>query len=219
MMADAPLDLRAALAADLLRIGAVVLRPEAPFTWASGLRAPIYCDNRTTLAFPDVRRHIRDGFAALAAHHGLRPDLIAGTATAGIPHAAWLADALELPMCYVRAKPKEHGRGNQIEGRVLPGQRVLLVEDLVSTGGSALAAALALRDAGADVVACLAIFTYGFARAERAFHDANVPLHALTDYDALVGAASLSPETQATLRAWREDPDAWSAEWGVRNAE
>ncbi len=202
------------VARDLLRIGAVELRPSDPFTWASGLRSPIYCDNRLTLSEPAVRRRLTDGFAALVEAHDLAPDVVAGTATAGIPHAAWLADRLGLPMVYVRASAKGHGRGNQIEGRLPEDARVVLIEDLVSTGGSSLAAVAALRAAGAEVVATLAVFSYAFDRAADAFRAAGVPLYTLTDYPALLGAATeagaVTEADLATLRAWREDPQAWS---------
>lgn len=201
------------LAHDLLRIGAVELRPGTPFTWASGLKSPIYCDNRLTLSEPEVRSRLADGFIALVEKHGWSPDVIAGTATAGIPHAAWLADRLNLPLVYVRSKPKGHGRGNQIEGRLRRGARVLLIEDLVSTGGSSLAAVEALRDAGAEVIATLAIFSYAFDRARTAFDEADVPLYTLTDYPALIEVArasgSLSEGEHSALQAWREDPDGW----------
>lgn len=207
------------LARDLLRIGAVELRPNDPFTWASGLRSPIYCDNRLTLSEPAVRRRLTDGFAALVEAHGLAPDVVAGTATAGIPHAAWLAERLGLPMVYVRSSPKGHGRGNQIEGRLAARARVVLVEDLVSTGGSSLAAVEALREAGAEVLATLAVFSYAFDRAAAAFEEAGVPLATLTDYPALLGVATemgvVSEADLAALRAWREDPDGWSAAVGA----
>jgi orotate phosphoribosyltransferase len=192
----------------------VLLRPDAPFTWASGLQSPIYCDNRLTLSDPAVRRRLTDGFLAVLAREGLVPDVVAGTATAGIPHAAWLADRLEKPLVYVRASPKGYGRGNQIEGRLGEGARVVLVEDLVSTGGSSLAAVETLCAAGAEVRAVVAVFSYGLARAEEAFRVAGVPLFALSDYDALLTAARaegrLDDGALAALRAWREDPQAWS---------
>ncbi|HLA64363.1 MAG TPA: orotate phosphoribosyltransferase [Rhodothermales bacterium] len=209
-----------AVAADLLAVGAVTLRPGEPFTWASGLKSPIYCDNRLTLASPDVRRRLTDGFAAELERRGLRPDVVAGTATAGIPHAAWLADRLGLPLIYVRSSAKAHGRGNLIEGRLEAGQRVVLVEDTVSTGGSSLEAVEALREAGAEVELLVAVFTYGFARAERAFAEAGVPLAALTDYAALVASAAaaglVSDADRATLAAWRADPEGWSEEAASR---
>lgn len=212
-MAD--LDARRRLAADLLDLRAVLFAPDEPFTWASGLRSPIYCDNRLTLSDPAVRGRIADGFAALLDAHGYAPDVVVGTATAGIPHAAWLAERRSLPMAYVRSAPKGHGRGNQIEGRVEAGQRVVLVEDLVSTGGSALTAVEALRAAGAEVLAVLAVFSYGFPAAADAFDAAGVPLHTLTDYPMLLEEARrqarVPAEAVETLAAWQRDPAAWSA--------
>lgn len=213
-MADVPAAIRRRLAADLLAIDAVALAPDHPFTWASGRKAPIYCDNRLTLAYPAVRRRIRDGFAQLAQALGLAPEVIAGTATAGIPHAAWLADLLELPLVYVRSQPKAHGRRNQIEGRLDAGQRVVLIEDLISTGGSSLDAVAALRDAGAEVLAVLGIFTYGLPAARAAFEAAGVPLHTLTSYEVLLDVAAeagpFDAEALAVLRSWQQDPAAWS---------
>jgi orotate phosphoribosyltransferase len=211
---EANLDPRTTIAADLLRIGAVVVRPEEPFTWASGRKAPVYTDNRLTLGHVDVRRRLTDAFVAITLAHGWRPDVIAGTATAGIPHAAWLAERLGLPLAYVRSTAKAHGRGNLVEGPVTEGQRVLLVEDLVSTGGSSLAAVAALRGLGADVVAVVAVFTYGLDDAARAFAASGVPLHALTDFDALAGQGGFSPEARASLHEWRRDPAAWSRAHG-----
>ena len=179
----------ATIAEDLLQIGAVVLRPDDPFTWASGIQSPIYCDNRLTMAHPAVRTRIRDSFVERMDSRGWKPDVIAGTATAGIPHAAWLADALGLPMVYVRGSAKEHGRGNQIEGVVKAGQRVMLIEDLISTGGSSIAAAAALRDAGADVIGLAAIFSYVIPGAHERFDAAALPLFTLTTVDALLPRA------------------------------
>jgi orotate phosphoribosyltransferase len=207
-----------ALAHDLLEIGAVALRPDEPFTWASGRRSPVYTDNRLTLAYPAVRARIAEAFAALVDGEGLEPDVIAGTATAGIPHATLLAETLGLPLAYVRSSAKAHGRGNQIEGRVEAGQRVVVVEDLVSTGGSALAAAEAVRAAGAEPVAVVAVFSYGLDAAGDAFRKAGVPLHVLTTYDQLAEVAAdtgaLAPESLDVLRAWRENPSAWSVTRG-----
>ena len=203
------------VAADLLALGAVSLRPSEPFTWASGLKSPIYCDNRLTMGDPDTRGRLTERFAALLAARGVAPDVIAGTATAGIPHAAWLAHRMAKPLVYVRATPKAHGRGNQVEGPLPAGARVVLVEDTVSTGGSCLAAVEALRAAGAEVLGVLAIFSYGFERAVRAFEAAGVPLAALTTYDDLVAEAErrgiVSAADLGALRAWRADPEGWSA--------
>ena len=196
----------AQLARELLRIEAVRLRPEAPFTWASGIESPIYTDNRVALAFPEVRTSIADGLTALARASG-DFDAVAGVATAGIPHATLVADRLGLPLAYVRSSAKAHGRGNRIEGRLTPKQRVVVVEDLISTGGSSLDAVAALRDAGVVVVTTIAIFTYGFAAAEDRFAEANCPLATLTDYPTLIAEAEASGYVNAdhieTLKDWR----------------
>lgn len=222
-MAEASPSLDRRIAADLLAIGAVSLSPEKPFTWASGLRSPIYCDNRLTLSYPAVRRAISDGFVAALARHGLGPAVVVGTATAGIPHAAWLAERLDLPMAYVRSKPKEHGRGNQVEGRIEAGQGVVVVEDLVSTGLSSVGVVDALKAAGARVLAVLAIFSYGLPDAEAAFARAGVPLHTLTTFDTLLDVALsqnlLSPDLIESLRTWRHDPRSWSEKFQIPNPE
>ena len=201
------------VARDLLRIGAVTLRPADPFTWASGRLAPIYTDNRLTLSYPDVRQRLVEGFVELAERAG-GAAAVSGTATAGIPHATLLADRLGLPLSYVRASPKGHGKGNQIEGRIEPGQRVLVVEDLVSTGSSVIAAVEALRDAGAVVQTVLAVFTYGLDAAADAVSDAGFTLRTLTDFPALLDAAGedglLDDDALDVLREWRRDPEAWS---------
>ncbi|WP_022835450.1 orotate phosphoribosyltransferase [Salisaeta longa] len=205
------------LARHLLTIDAVALRPNDPFTWSSGRRAPIYCDNRRTLAYPDVRRFICDAFVDVLAPYDLPGATVAGTATAGIPHAAWLADRRDAPMAYVRGAAKQHGRQNQIEGVVQPGDDVVLVEDLISTGGSALDAVQALRDAGATVHAVLAIFSYELDVAHRAFRSADVPLHVLTGYSTLLEVAqatgAIATTDLETLRTWRRDPEAWSRQF------
>ena len=211
---DEPEDLEIdrAIASDLLTIGAVDLRPDDPFTWSSGLRAPIYCDNRKTLAHPPVRRAICDGFVEAVRTHAMTPATIAGTATAGIPHAAWLADRLDQPMAYVRSSAKGHGRENRIEGEVEAGAPV--IEDLISTGTSALSAVEALREHGAVVRGVLAIFSYEFDRAATAFREADVPLHVLTGFSTLLDVATtqgdLRRDQVQTLQAWRADPEAWS---------
>ena len=210
-------DAAEAVAQDLLRIGAVALRPSEPFQWASGRLAPVYTDNRLTLGHPAVRRRLTDAFAGLVAALPGAPTAIAGTATAGIPHAAWLADRLDLPMVYVRASAKAHGRGNQIEGPIAAGDRVVLVEDLISTGGSAAAAADALRDAGAHVDAILAIFSYGLDAAAELVRPAT-PVWTLTDIATLARVArdegGLPGAELDALAAWRDDPSAWSAARG-----
>lgn len=203
------------IARHLLDIDAVRLAPDDPFTWSSGLRAPIYCDNRLTMGYPDVRRVIRDAFADLLQERAWTGDVVAGTATAGIPHAAWLADYLNRPLAYVRSESKGHGRENRIEGVVEPGQSVVLIEDLISTGQSAYSAAEALEQQGASVAAVLAIFTYEFEAATERFAEANLPLHALTDFSTLVALArergDLSARQWEAISAWQSDPEAWSA--------
>ena len=212
-------DLAQSLANNLLEIDAVSLRPHDPFTWSSGLRAPIYCDNRRTLAHPSVRRTIADGFADLVRRRDWMPLTVAGTATAGIPHAAWLAERLDAPMAYVRSEAKEHGQGRRIEGaRVGTGDEVVVVEDLISTGGSALDAVSAVRETGATVRAVLAIFSYGLGAAGAAFRDAGVACHVLTTFPVLLDVArrdhGLSGEARALLEEWRADPETWSREHG-----
>lgn len=206
------------LAAALLNIGAVELRPTSPFTWSSGLVAPIYCDNRLTLSHPRARRTIRDGFVEVLRLQSLTATTIVGTATAGIPHAAWLAEAIDRPMAYVRSSAKEHGQGARIEGGVEAGDEVVVVEDLISTGGSALDAVAALRAAGATVRAVLAIFSYELDAAAAAFRDADVPRYVLTTFGTLIDVAhertDLSGEDLDVLRAWRADPEAWSLDHG-----
>ncbi len=200
------------LARYLLQIKAIQLEPEEPFTWASGWKSPIYCDNRLALSFPEVRTFIKEQFAEKAGR--FEPfDAVAGVATAGIPHGALLADRLDKPFIYVRSKPKAHGRQNRIEGQLEAGQRVLVIEDLISTGGSVLKAVEALRAAGAEVAGVLAIFTYGFAQAEEAFARAEINWGTLTNYQTLleeaVAAHYLDERWLATLDAWRRDPARW----------
>lgn len=207
------------LASALLDIGAVSLQPDEPFTWSSGLVSPIYCDNRRTLGYPPVRRTIADGFTEVVHSQGLMPVTIAGTATAGIPHAAWLAERLDAPMVYVRSQAKGHGQGQRIEGGDLGRQDdVVIIEDLISTGGSALDAVSAVRETGATVRGVLAIFSYGLDRAAAAFEEANVPLSVLTNFHALLEVArtegKLSDAGRVVLDAWRSDPEAWSRKHG-----
>jgi orotate phosphoribosyltransferase len=207
-----------AIARDLLDVGAVSLRPDAPFTWASGRLSPVYTDNRLLLSVPAVRDRVADAFLDALDGLSVLVDAVSGTATAGIPHGTLLADRAGLPFSYVRGAAKGHGRQNRIEGRVSPGQRIVLVEDLVSTGGSVLSAAEALREAGAEVVAVLAVFSYGFSEADAAFETARLPLITLTDFAALARAAqatgALGPDDWAVLQEWRVDPAAWSVTRG-----
>ncbi|PSQ84124.1 MAG: orotate phosphoribosyltransferase [Bacteroidetes bacterium QS_1_65_9] len=203
----------------LLEIDAVSLRPHDPFTWSSGLIAPIYCDNRRTLAVPSVRTTIADGFADVMREADGESVTIAGTATAGIPHAAWLAERLEAPMAYVRSEAKGHGQGRRIEGaRLGPDDEAVVVEDLISTGGSALEAVSAVRETGAAVQTVLAIFSYGLDAAASALEAADVEAHVLTTFPVLLDVAhrqhDLSDEARALLNDWRADPEAWSREHG-----
>jgi orotate phosphoribosyltransferase len=201
------------IAAHLLDIGAVFLQPNEPFTWSSGLKSPIYCDNRMTLSFPQVRREIAKGLSELIKIHYPEVEVIAGTATAGIPHAAWVSDVLNIPMCYVRSKAKAHGKGNQIEGKVVKGQKVVVIEDLISTGGSAITAAEALREAGCEVLGIVAIFSYQLPAATASLEVANISAHTLTDYPTLINVALeknvVSENDIESLKSWRENPVDW----------
>ncbi len=199
-------------ASSLLQIKAIELRPHNPFTWASGRRSPIYCDNRAVLSFPKVRTMVKSALVELAdSIPGF--DTIAGVATAGIPHGVLLADSLELPFVYVRSSAKDHGRQNLIEGRLPLNAKVLVVEDLISTGGSSLKAVQALREAGAEVMGCLALFSYDFKEAKQAFAEAGCPLLTISDYPSLVQKAIESNYINSSdadiLSSWNQDPVAW----------
>ncbi|GAB3195970.1 orotate phosphoribosyltransferase [Pontibacter aydingkolensis] len=203
------------VASYLLETEAVKLRPEQPFKWSSGWNSPIYCDNRVTLSFPYIRSYIKQQLAELIKQNFPDAEAIGGVATAGIAQGALVADCLEMPFLYVRPEPKKHGMGNQIEGRILEGQKIVLVEDLISTGGSSLKAAEAVKAAGAEVIGMAAIFTYGFAVAEENFKKAEIPLHCLSNYNALTEAAVANgyiPESaMSTLADWRRSPETWGA--------
>lgn len=198
------------IANHLLEIGAVHLKPNDPFTWTSGIKSPIYCDNRLTLSFPVVRRKIAIGLEELIQTYYPEVDVIAGTATAGIPHAAWVSDNLNLPMVYVRGKAKEHGKGNQIEGLIKAGQNVVIVEDLISTGGSVITTAEALKEAGANVLGVVAIFTYGLEKGTKQLSDAGLSYYTITDYMTLIEVAKetqlINQEDLAKLKKWRDNP-------------
>lgn len=202
--------LPAEIAASLLDIEAISLRPDDLYTWTSGIRSPIYCDNRLTMAYPQVRERIADAFVALIREKYDDVEVIAGTSTAGIPHAAWVAQKLGLPMAYIRDKPKGHGKKSQIEGIIEPGQKVIVIEDLISTGGSSLAAALAVIEAGGDVLGVLAIFTYEFADAATSFEEEGIVLETLSNYTALLEQAqargAISEDQAALLAKFRDDP-------------
>lgn len=197
------------IAKALLEVGAVELKPNDLFTWASGIKSPIYCDNRITMSSPTVRKEIAQGLAEAIEQNFPATEAVAGTATAGIPHAAWVSDVLELPMMYVRSKAKEHGRGNQIEGKVVAGQKVVVIEDLISTGGSSLVAVEALQKEGLEVLGVVSIFTYGLPKAEQAFKVAGISFVSLTNYEALTIAAkeagTVTEEDIPMLSQWHND--------------
>jgi orotate phosphoribosyltransferase len=202
-----------AVAEKLLHAGAVKLSPEKPFTWASGWKSPIYCDNRKVLSFPYVRDFIKSEMCNVIFEKFASAEVIAGVATAGIPWGAMAADQLKLPFIYVRSKPKEHGLGNQIEGYYEKGQKVLVVEDLISTGKSSLQVVDVLRETGLEVEGMVSIFNYGFPLAEQAFKAAGVGYYSLTNYSALIALAlekgSIAADSEKILLDWREDPAAW----------
>ena len=206
------------IAHDLLSIRAVFLRPEEPFTWASGIKSPIYCDNRLTLTAPEVRTHVEQGLKALIETYYPDAEVLMGTSTAGIAHAAITAHMLNLPMGYVRSGAKDHGRKNQIEGRLEPGQKVVVVEDLISTGGSVIEVVNVLREAGARVLGVVSIFTYGMQKGLDRLAEAGVENHSLTDFDVIARVAAeegyIRPEDVERLLAFRADPsdESWIGE-------
>lgn len=206
-------DMAGKVAAMLLQIQAIKLNTEKPFTWSSGWKSPIYCDNRLSLSYPDIRSTVRDGLVQSIRENFFTAESIAGVATAGIAQGALVADALRLPFLYVRPKPKDHGMENLIEGKVVKGQKVVLVEDLVSTGGSSLKAAQTLRDAGFEVLGMVSIFNYGFDIATRNFYEANISLICLCDYHSLLSYALeqnyITSDQLTSLKAWRVDPSGW----------
>ena len=201
------------VAQNLLAIKAVFLSPNEPFTWASGIKSPIYCDNRLTMSFPKVRRLIAKGLAEKIKKQFPDVEVIAGTATAGIPHAACVAEILDLSMVYIRSKAKYHGKGNQIEGQITPGQKMVVIEDLISTGGSVLEACQAAKREGADVLGVAAIFTYELPKGATNFNTAKLPLVTLTNYTTLIQTALeegyISEADLALLTAWKHDPENW----------
>lgn len=202
-----------AVAEKLLHVGAVKLSPLQPFTWASGWKSPIYCDNRKVLSFPYVRDFIKSELCNVIFEKFPEADMLAGVATAGIAWGAMAADQLKLPYIYVRPKPKEHGLGNQIEGYYEKGQKALVIEDLISTGKSSLQVVDVLKAAGVEVVGMVSIFNYGFAVADEAFKAAGVPYYSLTNYSALISLAlekgTISADIENTLLQWRESPSTW----------
>ncbi len=206
-------DTAAEIAAHLLKIEAIKLNTETPFTWASGLKSPIYCDNRLSLSYPTVRTVIKESLVKVIRENYPAVEGIAGVATAGIPQGALVADALGLPFIYVRSSPKDHGLENLIEGRVTTNQKLVVVEDLVSTGGSSLKAVEALRNTNAQVLGMVSIFTYGFDIAQSNFYNANVSLVSLCDFSHLLTVALetgyITNEQLVSLKAWRFDPTNW----------
>lgn len=204
------------LAAELLRIGAVLLRPDKPFTWASGWRSPIYCDNRRIFSDPELRSFVATELAERASTLYPEAEVVAGVATGAIAHGVLAADRMGKPFVYVRPKPKDHGTGSQIEGYLPEGAKVVVIEDLVSTGMSSLAAVDALRNAGAEVLGMVAVFTYGFEVADKAFTAKGVRLSTLSNYGALIEEATeagyVRPADAEVLRRWRQDPSGWNNE-------
>ena len=198
------------IAKDLLSIKAVFLRPEEPFTWASGIKSPIYCDNRLTLTAPEVRTHVEEGLAETVRKYFPECEVLMGTSTAGIAHAAIVGHLMNLPMGYVRSGAKDHGRGNQIEGKLLPGQKVVVIEDLISTGGSCIDVVEALREVGAEVLGVASIFTYGMKKADVRLGEHKVKNISASDYDTLLEVAAeegyIKPEQIPALLAFRANP-------------
>lgn len=203
------------IAADLLDIQAVYLKPEDPFVWASGIKSPIYTDNRITLSYPETRTLIEDGFVETIKANYPDVEVIAGTATAGIPHGAIIADKMNLPFAYIRTKPKDHGAGNQIEGRVTKGQKMVIIEDLISTGGSVLDAAAAAIREGVEVLGVVAIFTYELPKAQANFEKAGVKLLTLSNYSELIKVAKVKGYINADglelLKRFKEDQENWQS--------
>ena len=202
-----------AVAEKLLQINAIKLNPEQPFTWASGWKSPIYCDNRKVLSFPYVREFVKSEMSNVIFEHFPDAEMLAGVATAGIAWGAMAADQLKLPYIYVRPKPKEHGMGNQIEGAYQAGQKVVVIEDLISTGKSSLQVVDVLKNAGVEVIGMVSIFNYGFPQAVEAFEKSGIPFRSLTNYPTLIELAIekgiVSAEQQGILLKWREDPANW----------
>ena len=209
MMTDALLT-----AEKLLQAEAIRLSPHEPFTWASGWKSPIYCDNRKVLSHPYIREFIKSELCSVVFEKFGAAEVVAGVATAGIPWGAMIADQLKLPFIYVRPKPKEHGLGNQIEGSFKSGQKVVVIEDLISTGKSSLEVVNVLKSTGLDVIGMVSIFNYRFSKAAQSFNDAGIDLISLTDYPALLEIASqkgiITPEQASVLLKWREKPETWS---------
>ena len=202
-----------AVASKLLQIEAIKLNYKNPFTWSSGWKSPIYCDNRLSLSYPAIRTFIKENLAQAIKDNFASAECIAGVATAGVPQGALVAEELDLPYIYVRPKPKDHGMGNLIEGKITKGQKVVLIEDLISTGGSSLKAAQALQEAGFKVLGMVAIFTYGFDTAQKNFEEAGIPLVCLSDFNSLLTEAVdkkyIAEDELIFVKSWRLDPANW----------
>ena len=213
MIKESLLKINETVAKLLLSIKAITLSPEKPFTFTSGIKSPIYCDNRLVISYPKVRQQIIEAFLDVIAKKQMVFDIVAGTATAGIPHAAWLADRLSKPMVYVRNTSKSHGKANQIEGHFEKGQRALVVEDHISTGGSAINATMALRQQGLVVNDCIAISTYGFSDTDKHFNDHQITLTTLTDFNTIINIAictgDLNIDEKNNTLQWQHNPQAW----------
>jgi orotate phosphoribosyltransferase len=207
------IDIAKQVAKSLLQINAIILQPNNPFKWAAGWNSPIYCDNRKILSYPEIRNYIRQGLAAIVKNHYKGANVIAGVATAGIPHGVLVAEKLELPFIYVRSKAKEYGKKNQIEGYFEEGQSVILVEDLISSGKSSLDAAKTLKEAGMNVKGIVSIFTYGFSAADKNFKNADCEYISLCDYNTLlpqaIGQKYIDTNDFPILKEWRENPSIW----------
>jgi orotate phosphoribosyltransferase len=208
------MDIGKEIAKRLLQINAITVRSASQldklFTWASGIKSPIYCDNRLTMSYPEIREMIAEGFVDMIRKYYSQVEVIVGTATAGIPHAAWTAQKMNLPMAYVRSSAKDHGKKNQIEGIVRKAQKAVVIEDLISTGGSSIKTVKALREVGVEVLGVAGIFTYGFRKADEVFDNEGVSCHTLTNYDTLLSVAVdmgyLKEEEKSVLRKWSQDP-------------
>ncbi|GAB4333109.1 MAG: orotate phosphoribosyltransferase [Flammeovirgaceae bacterium] len=207
------MDISHQVASKLLDSGAVKIQPEKPFIWASGWKSPIYCDNRLTLSYPEVRTFLKNALLDLVKSKFADVEAIAGVATAGIPQGVLIADAMNLPFLYVRSSPKEHGLENMIEGKANSGAKMVVVEDLISTGGSSLKAALALKDAGYQILGLVAIFTYGFDLADKSFAQANIPFYTLSNYSSLLDLlktqGKIDEKQLSFLQKWKNSPETW----------
>lgn len=201
------------LAEQLLSIKAVVLNPQNPFTWSSGIKSPIYCDNRLLLSFPTIRESVKSVLVDISSNTGNQIDAIAGVATAGIPHATLVADELNLPLAYIRSSPKKHGTENKVEGKLEKGQNVIVIEDLISTGGSCMSAVETIQEMGCNVIKVAAIFSYEFDKAHSSFEQSNIPLETVTQYSILAQVAKekgyIPADDFAKLEEWRANPETW----------